>query len=238
MIRPLVTPLMLGVALTTSTIAHAQSLAAWDLSGQPGTQTSNVVTFTAAGIAGVNLTAGSGLSPNAGANSMNAAGWNDLNVNDYFQFGFTNNTGTVVAVNQILLGTRSSNTGPGLVNVSYSTNGFSTSTLLSQINQSPGSNFVNSVIDAAVNVAAGGTFLVRLTSANSTAANGGAVGSTGTFRITNYFSGGTDTGSFRITGNAITAVPEPGQIAQALAACVVLGGGYYLRRRPAAATAA
>jgi hypothetical protein len=67
------------LAVTLSTSVKAAVVVDWDLSGAAGTETSLIADSSAMGVTGLALTEGTGLTPNAGANSMNARGWNSKN---------------------------------------------------------------------------------------------------------------------------------------------------------------
>jgi hypothetical protein len=72
----------------------------------------------AAGVTGIDVTRGAGLTSVSASFAINSSGWEDLAANDYFQFGFS--TTVPYLVEQFTVGLRSSNTGPGFVNLLYS----------------------------------------------------------------------------------------------------------------------
>ena len=115
--------------------ANAAFIVQYEMFGEPGTQTFNAPTATAAGATGANLTRGSGLTPNDGDNSMNSRGWVGPDANDFYSFGFDVNAGFDANVESFRFATRSSGTGPGFVNVYYSVDG-GAETLLGTITQS------------------------------------------------------------------------------------------------------
>jgi hypothetical protein len=120
--RRFLLPGLAAVMLLCPAPGFAGLIVQYELANQPGNQASSPATFTAPGVTALDLTRGSGLTPNAGANSLNSAGWNDLSANDFVQLGF-NVTGAPWHVDQFLLATRSSATGPGFVNVQLSADG-------------------------------------------------------------------------------------------------------------------
>src|SRR5262245_34584979 len=81
------------------------------------------------GVTGIDVTRGAGLTPTSASFSLNASGWNDLAADDYFEFGFT--TTVPYAVEAFTVGLRSSNTGPGFVNLLYAKDGGAFTELLS-----------------------------------------------------------------------------------------------------------
>jgi hypothetical protein len=200
--------------------ASAQTVVQWDLTGAPGDQA-----FTlgagATGITPANLARGAGLVGNAGSNSMNAAGWNDLGPNDYFSFGFTPGAGVSVDLDDLYIGTRSSATGPGFLGLFSSLDGFTAN--LFTFTQAPGGNFVNSIVDVSALPDITGPVEFRIRALNTTSAGGGTVGAAGTFRVTAYFVGGQFDRNLQLTG---TIVPTPGALG-----LLGLGGLVATRRR-------
>src|SRR5262245_28490148 len=75
----------------------------------------------AAGVTGVAVTRGAGLTPASASFALNSSGWNDLAANDFYQFGFT--TTTPIDVDLFTVGLQSSATGPGFVRLQYSKDG-------------------------------------------------------------------------------------------------------------------
>jgi len=208
--RFLLQGLAVAALLLCSTTASAGLIVQYELAGAPGDQASSPATFTAAGITALPITRGTGLTPNIGNNSLNSAGWNDLSANDFVQLGF-NVTGAPWHVDQLFLATRSSATGPGFVNVNLSIDGgaFFTLITLTQGN----ATFLDAILD--VNQTVHTSLVVRFVAANSTAANGGVIGSAGTWRIGDYSpDGGTTFVPVQLTGAVSpSAVPEPSSLA-------------------------
>jgi hypothetical protein len=104
----------------TAAAADAATLVAWDLFGQPGNQVSTPATSAATGLIGLPVTRGSGLSPSAASNSMSSSGWDGSDAGDYFSFGFTVDAGAVVDLDELIIATRSSATGPGAIGLYFS----------------------------------------------------------------------------------------------------------------------
>jgi hypothetical protein len=178
----------------------------YDLTGQAGNQASNAPTTTVTGLTGNNLTRGAGLTATGAINSINSTGWNDLGTNDFYSLGFNVQSGYTATIANLLVGTQSSGTGPGSVNVSYSLNG-GTETFLQSLSQASGGNLVTSTIALNSIGVINNSLSIFFRAANTTAANGTTVASGGTLRITN-FSGSTT--PVTIQGNvtaSATSVP-------------------------------
>ncbi len=215
--------LCIAALLAAFSSAHADIITGYNLAGAPGDQAFNPASIQAANVTGQNLTRGPGLVGVVTANSMNASGWN---VNEYFSFGFTVDSGYFVELENLQIGTRSSGTGPGSMGLFSSLDNFGTA--ITTISQSPGANFVNSSIDLSSLGQLTGTIQFRLAMLNTTSASGGTVGTGGTFRVTNYFVAAVDQGSLRFNGS-VSAVPEP--TAVGLMALTGIAGMAFRRRR-------
>jgi hypothetical protein len=206
----LLTALSALTLLATST--QAITIASWDTFGEPGDQVSTAGTGSPNAAADA-MVRGPGLIPNAGANSFNSRGWNAAPVLppgldlDYVQFGFDVDPGFSVNLDTLIIGTRSSNTGPGTIGVYTSLDGFAVpvATLLQ-----PGEAFVNSVIDLSALGSVTGAFDIRLIEIGNTQADGiGVTTSTGTFRVVDFFDGNTFSDT-QITGTTTASIPEGG----------------------------
>jgi hypothetical protein len=202
----------------------ADLIVSWNLHGEPGDQISTTAAFSASNVIGNVVARGAGLNAVAASNSINSSGWNTLDSDDYFSFGFTVDPGYRVNLDQLLITTRSSNTGPGTLVLRYGGDGF-TDDLTTFTQQ--GTDFLDSTVDLTALTNLTGDVEFRLFSASTTSADGGTVGSAGTFRITNYQ--GEENGSFRFTGT-VEAIPEPSSLAL-LSVLGVGASGLWLRRR-------
>ncbi len=202
-----------GVASASVTISQ------WDLLNAPGNQVSSPG-IGSANVAAMDLTRGTGLTASAASNSFSASGWTQQ-TSDYFSWGFTVDSGFQVNLDKLYIGTRSSNTGPGTMGLYYSGDGFSS--LLHTFDQTPGSNFVNSVIDLSALPNLSGTVEFRVGQVGSGAANGGTTSASGTFRFSAYFFNNTFDRNLQFTGDVI---PTPGAMA-----LLGLGGLVAGRRR-------
>lgn len=221
---------LLVITTGGATAAQAISLVEYAMANEVGNQTTTAPTFSSAGVTGVAMTRGSGLNPQLGAGSMNSSGWDDLNVNDFYSFGFNVSPGSSVFVDSLQLSTRSSATAPGFVNVLYTVDG-GPETLLATLTQ-PNAQFLDSALTFSTPVSVNSSFRIVLRAANSTASNGGTVGSVGTLRISDYNNGTAFqpvTLLGRITSNA--AAPEPGSLLLGATVLIPLAGMIRRRRK-------
>jgi len=193
----------------SSSSTGTAALVSYNLAGQPGTQVSNAPAFVAANLIGSDLTR-SGAVAAAGVNSMNSNNWS---VGDYYSFGFTVNPNYFADLTTLEIGTSASNTGPRFFELYSSVDGFGTSlATIAHGNGSSNFGFVNSVVDLSTLTGLTGNVEFRLVVDQDLRVNAdNTIATTGTARITNYFSSG-DTGGFRINGT-VTAVPEPSSMA-------------------------
>ena len=206
------------VALAVSANASV-TLSDWNLTGAPGTQALTTGNGSA-NITASDLARGAGLTGTAAANSISASGWTNQTT-DYFSFGFTVAGGYSANLDSLYIGSRSSGTGPGTLGLYYSGDGFSSN--LFTFNQAPGANFVNSIVSLSGLTGLTGNVEFRVAAIGSVAANGGATGSNGTFRLTGYFANGAFDRNLQITGDV---VPAPASLA-----LIGLGGLVATRRR-------
>ncbi len=223
-----ISSLMTAAVLASAVSAQAATLVEYDLTGAPGNQA-----FTAGAAAtnltALNLTRGAGLTATSAGNSFSASGWEGTAAgalsNEFFQFGFSVAPGYQATLDDLYIGTRSSNTGPGTIGVFSSLDNYATA--ITTISQTPGSNFVNSVIDLSSLGTVTGDLTFRLIEVNNTAANNGITASGGTFRVTGYFVNNAFDRNFQITGT-VSAIPEPSMLG-----LVALAAPAMLRRRRA-----
>lgn len=187
--------------------AHAALLESYEFQGQPGSQTSVTPNVAAANVTGINF-GELNLTPTTAANSINASGW--TNAGAAYTFGFNVASGYVATVNQLVLTSRSSATGPGALSVQASVNGGTYLTVASIMQTGTAFNDEMLSITSLTGITSGVTF--RIVATNQVSAGGGTTGSGGTFRIGDYNPAGTPT-PFSINGTiaalAATSVPEP-----------------------------
>ncbi len=164
------------------TNVQAQAIASWNFAGEPGDQV-----FTegigSANVEALNFSRGADINQHAAANSISSTGW-DSGEARYFTFGFVIGEGFVANLISLQLGTRSSNTGPGELALRSSLDGFTEN--LATWTQS-GTNFNNQTIDLTSLSGISGEVEFRIITTSNVSAGGGAVGSGGTFRVTNFF---------------------------------------------------
>jgi hypothetical protein len=204
------------------------NLLQYEFQGQSGSETTLGSSFAAAGLTGLNFTASSVLTASAGVNSMNSSGWNLTGAN--YSFGFTIAAGNSVTADQIILASRSSGTGPGFLNVLASVDGGAFTTVASFTQTS--TNF-NDEFLAITPVTALHSLVFEIVAANQTSANGGTIGSTGTFRVGDYNPSGTPT-PFTIVGTISApppGVPEPASIAMTAMGGLCVAAFAALRRK-------
>lgn len=204
----------------------AATLATWSQAGQPGNQASTPGGSSFAEVTASAMTRGPGLAASGAVNSLSATGWDGANSDDYFEFSITLDAGSQASLQELLIGTRSSATGPGTIGVFTSLDGFLAP--IATVSQAPGGNFVNSAIDLSGLGVVTGTLTLRLYEVGDTQADGvGATASGGTFRVADYFAPGSSIGTaVQITGT-LSAVPEP----SLALLCVTAGIALAARRR-------
>lgn len=176
-----------GVALTvqfngTVTPLVPKVLVNYNFAGEPGSQASTSANVVESGLTASVFTRGSGISPNAGNNSINSSGW-DAGENRYYTFGFTVASGKLVDLTTLEFGSFSSGTGPAYFALRYNKDGFS-SDLATWTNTS---TRIDRVIDLSSLKNLSGEVEFRIVITSQTNVNGGTIASTGTSRITNFF---------------------------------------------------
>lgn len=204
-----------------SAVASAEVITSYALFGAAGDQAIQAADDQAANITGLNLVRGAGLTGNVGSNSFNSAGWSTDASQDYISFGFTVADGYSVDLSTMWAGTRASGTGPGLLGLFSSIDGFSTN--LYTISQS-GTTYTNSIIDLSALTGLTGTVEFRIAAIANVSAGGGSIGAGGTWRIGDHYDGA-NYSEFRFDGT-VNAIPTPGALA-----LLGLGGLTAVRRR-------
>jgi hypothetical protein len=217
----------LAGAVLLAAPASAATLVQYNFTGAPGNQLFTAATNVATGVTGLNFTRGAGLGTPSGGDSINSNGFNAQST-DYLSFGFNVAAGFTASVDQLLLGTRSSGTGPRNLILQASIDGgaFNQITTFTQLNDNE--VFRNLTFGA---ITALSSLEFRIVASGTTSANGGALAPGGTFRVQNYESGATNT-PFSINGNVArvtAAVPEPATWAMMIVGFGVAGSA--MRRR-------
>lgn len=181
------------------------------------------------GVTGVAVTRGSGLTAQSASFALNSSGWNDVSPNDFYQFGFT--TTIPYAVETFKVAVRSSNTGPGFINLLFAKDGgaFTPLTSVSPI-RLQGANTSNLTIDlSAIGLVLNSlTFRLVVDPARQTNAQfnvdptaNPAIGAAGTFRFTSFSPSGGVFVNPEVIGQL---VPEPGSVVLAgLGVALVVG---------------
>jgi hypothetical protein len=181
----------LPLAFASASPASAINIVRYDLAGAAGNQLSQSPTSTASNITGLNITRGAGLATSTAVNSFSSSGFEGAAVapssNEYVEFGFTVDAGYTVSLNNLKVGTRSSNTGPGTIGLFSSVDGFASP--LRSITQ-PSTTNVFTTIDLSNLAGLTGTIGFRFYEIGNTAPNASATTSAGTFRLINFDSNG------------------------------------------------
>ncbi|QDV64351.1 PEP-CTERM sorting domain-containing protein [Crateriforma conspicua] len=189
---------------------------------------------TLTGVTGIDMTRGGGLQYTPTNNAFNSDNWainldgapTVLNPNGYVEIGFSLDPGYSATLDELIIGTRSSTSGPSQIGVFASTDGFTTA--IATIDED--SNFSNSIISLASIGTVTGDFRLRflnvggVTPASPSIPGEEDMDEDSTWRIISHFDSGTFTDP-QITG--VVAVPEPASLA-ALTFCGLAG---MVRRR-------
>ncbi|MCG8448435.1 MAG: hypothetical protein MI725_02495 [Pirellulales bacterium] len=218
------------LALSSAVLVHqpgglrAATLAQWETFGTPGDQLAQAATNEAPGISGVDLTRNGGLAPRTGANSFNSKGWASnaeltptvVNTGAFVELGITIQPGLSANLESLLLGSRSSGSGPAMIGVFTSVDSFTTpifvidQTATTGFGNVQGTGFANSNIDLSAFNGITGSFLVRfknVSGANTaTTARAGDMDLESTWRIGDFLEPGVGFSVLQITG---TVIPEP-----------------------------
>ena len=222
--------------LFCSTQVSADTIVAYGLFGQPGDQATQPPTEVNPFATGIDMTRNGGLNPTTGGNSFNSNGWATnaentptvVNPNAFVEIGFTPVGGFGVTLDQLIIGTRSSGSGPAMMGVFTSVDNFTTPIFtIDQTGDPP--FFVNSTIDLSSLGYVTDPFTIRFmnVSGDQTADPGrpGEMDENSTWRITDHF----DSGNFsdtRITGT-VSSIPEPiGSVT-----ILIMGVGLFVQRR-------
>ena len=109
------------------TTGGAGELALWDLTGQPGTQTSTAAATTLAGVTAQPLTRSPSLMPSPGTDCISASNWptgGQPDAASYFTLSLAAPSGCALSLTSIQLDVKSSSTGPTSAVLATSEDGF------------------------------------------------------------------------------------------------------------------
>lgn len=227
------TPLLIAVAgLCTLPNAQADIIFQYNLHGNAGNESSVAGLAPIAGITALDLTRGSGLNSTATGNSFSSSGWefatpaNPADSLEYISFGFQIAAGIDVILDNLVLTTRSSNTGPGTLGLYSSIDSFTN--LLHTFAQT-GEDFLDSTITglASLGTLSNQTVEFRIIEIGNTQADGvGSTTSGGTFRLTNFDQDSAQ--PITLSGTVTAAIPEPPGFISCLVAASAIA---FVRRR-------
>ncbi len=229
---PALATLLGGLLLATA--SEAAIISSWNMTGQAGNQASSVATTEAVGVSGSLLSRGAGLTATAAANSLNSSGWN-AQATDYVSFTFAIASGLTLALDNLVIGTQSSATGPGTMGLFYSGDNFTTA--LATLTQ-PSASLLSSTLALASLVSLSGNVEFRLAQIGTLAPNGSATAAAGTFRVANHATLGAVTFNGTLSSTAPSAVPLPPALALLGLGLAGMGFGGRRRRSQDAALAA
>ncbi len=215
---------VLGLAASLS--GQSSFTVNFDFAGMPGDQFSTAGVSSSGFVTGAIVDRGPGIFPAGAFNSISSNGWDSPDPSqDYFSIRFEVDPGYFVTLDNLLIGSRASNTGPGVLALRYNGDGFTSD--LAVLNQDGG--FKNDNIDLSVLPDLTGMVEFRIVATADVRANGDPnISAGGTFRLTNYFDGG-DTGGMTF-GGTVSVIPEPSSYAL-LAGILGLAFVVYRRRR-------
>lgn len=241
--------LALSVFLIGGPAARAVIVASWDLTGASGDQASQPANPGPAGFLGLPMIRGAGLVADPQVNTFSSTGWSGSDAGDYIEFGFTVAPGYAVDLTNLILRTRSANTGPGMMGVYTSLDGFASpyftidQSSLQDVLDSDGdldvTEFLPVSVDSTIDFSSlsdigPGNFVIRLIEVGNTQADGtGNTGGNAQFRVFEVNPSGPG-GTLDVQFNGtITAVPEASASLLAAAAALVAGAAVVIRaRRP------
>jgi len=211
MMKRLLSSLIVGLLATSMAALAAPITITYTFTGSPGNQASEPVDANPVGGTASDITRGSGITANAGLNSINSAGWTTNatpDANDYYQWVVTPDPGYEFDLTGIAWTGRRSATGPVNFQLSSSVDGFATSSVLATYAVTDTTNnfrFTISGLSGIEDETAAVTFRLFGYSAE---------GSLGTFRlgIDSSSTGSTLPANLQLTGD-LSPIPTPGTLA-------------------------
>lgn len=228
-----------GLLLTTS--AHAALVAQWNLTGQPGNQSSNVTASAAPEISGGLLGRGAGLTATAAANSINSTGWTAQS-SDFYSLSFNVQAGSALDLSTLFVGTRSSGTGPGRIGLFSNQDNFTT--VIATVTQASSvdtfnafnlnalSNFTGFVEFRLYEVGLGGAIV---TTPGTQASGTGTTQAGGTFRLIDSTAAASNL-NVSFDGTVVSAVPVPAAAWLLVSGVMALGASARRNKKQVAPT--
>jgi hypothetical protein len=241
--RGCLTVAVAAISSLSTLTSSAETLAEWATFQTAGDQATQPASNTAVGVVGYDMTRNGGLAPNVGADSFNSSGWATnapgnatvVNAGAYVELGISIQSGYVADLDSLLMGSRSSGSGPASIGVFTSIDHYATP--IATIDQSAttgfggtqGTGFANTDVDLSALTNVTGDFYVRFANvggaATATPTRAGEMDVESTWRIGDFFAPGDGFTVLQITGN-VALVPEPASLAPA-----ILAGLFILRKR-------
>lgn len=115
----------------TSCTAYQGALATWDLSGQPGNETSAPASGVATGLGASDLSRATALTAVSGTSSINSSNWttsSSIDATRYYTFTLTPPSGCTLDVTKLSITTSASSTGPKSAALATSDDSFAQTT--------------------------------------------------------------------------------------------------------------
>ena len=104
---------LLGLVLILFAFESKSQIATYDFTGTLGSQISQPPTSVIANVTATDITRGSGINPNAGANSINSRDWEPtFDANDYYEFIITPSANYTINLTNLSIQFQKSATGP------------------------------------------------------------------------------------------------------------------------------
>ena len=202
--------------ISFGTSSAQETIAAWDLFRQSGDQEFTPASESSLGVTGIDMVRGGGLNPTAGNNSFNSNGWalngpdTDTEVNEdaFVEIGFDTDIDIAVDLAELVIGSRSSGSGPSEIGIFTSLDDFTEP--FATIEQF-GSSFANTTIDISDLGIVTGEFRMRFMNVGGdTTADRDRIGDMdeqSTWRITDFRSEEGQFSDTRLTGALVAIEP-------------------------------
>lgn len=211
-------PIAMAIWLLSSSLTVQAGIVTFDLSSQPGNQSSTSPTV-ASNVFASSLVRGPGIVAASGVGSINASGFTtmpEIDLSDYFQFTVSAAEGYALNATQLAFGERRSASGVREFTVRTSLDAFQTFNFERNVSLPDDANLRNHLIDLEGISNFQGTVDIRIYGFASEATSG-------TWRLVNH----SEQGGIVLNGS-VTAVPEPSSLVLLGA---MTGTGLLFRRR-------